>query len=93
MSSITFEDELRTQGMFYSLDAIDVSDLFPNIPHPIPTQEHHQDWKIAPDYVNYEEQQRWGGVRDTSTLDMDKFGEEIKLEDNKAWMKLQQVRL
>ena len=65
MSSNSFEDELRNQGMLYSLDAIDVSDLFPN---------------IAPDYVNNEEQQRVGGARDTSTLDMDKFGEEIKLE-------------
>jgi len=42
------------------------------------------DWETDPDYVNNmsEEQQRWGGARDTGTLDMDKFREEIKDEDS-----------
>ena len=31
-----------------------------------------------------EEQQRWGGARDTGTLDMDKFRQEIKQEDDQS---------
>ena len=40
------------------------------------------DWETDPDFVNTmsEEQQRWGGARDTGVLDMDKFREEIKQE-------------
>ena len=40
------------------------------------------DWETDPDYVNTmsEEQQRWGGARDTGVLDMDKFREEVKQE-------------
>ena len=50
------------------------------------------DWETDPDYVNNmsEEQQRWGGARDTGVLDMDKFREEIKQEDQAALIKRQQ---
>ena len=44
--------------------------------------EDDDDWETDPDYVNTmsEEQQRWGGARDTGVLDMDKFREEVKQE-------------
>merc|ERR1712112_417055 len=47
------------------------------------------DWETDPDFVNdmSEEQQRWGGARDTGTLDMEKFREEIKQEDAAAGAK------
>ena len=50
------------------------------------------DWETDPDYVNNmsEEQQRWGGARDTGVLDMNKFREEIKQEDQEALVKRQQ---
>ena len=55
-------------------------------------QDDDDDWETDPDYVNNmsEEQQRWGGARDTGTLDMDKFREEIKQEDSQAALKRQQ---
>ena len=36
-----------------------------------------------PDYVNNmsEEQQRWGGARDTGTIDMDAFRRDVQQED------------
>ena len=37
-----------------------------------------------------EEQQRWGGARDTGVLDMDKFREEIKQEHIAETKKRQQ---
>ena len=50
------------------------------------------DWETDPDYVNTmsEEQQRWGGARDTGVLDMDKFREEIKQEHINETKKRQQ---
>merc|ERR1712153_233050 len=47
------------------------------------------DWETDPDYVNEmsEEQQRWGGARDTGVLDMDKFREEVQRESNAAMKK------
>ena len=50
------------------------------------------DWETDPDFVNTmsEEQQRWGGARDTGVLDMDKFREEIKQEHINETKKRQQ---
>ena len=47
------------------------------------------DWETDPDFVNdmSEEQQRWGGARDTGALDMDKFREEIVKEADEATKK------
>ena len=44
------------------------------------------DWETDPDYVNNmsEEQQRWGGARDTGVLDMDKLRQEIITETSEA---------
>ena len=37
-------------------------------------QDSDDDWDTDHDVINMsEEQQRWGGARDTGTLDMDKF--------------------
>ena len=37
------------------------------------------DWETDPDYVNdmTEEQQRWGGARDTGVIDMNQLREQI----------------
>ena len=37
------------------------------------------DWETDPDYVNNmtEEQQRWGGARDTGVIDMNQLREQI----------------
>ena len=50
------------------------------------------DWETDPDYVNNmsEEQQRWGGARDTGILDMNQFREEIRQEDEAAGLKRQE---
>ena len=50
------------------------------------------DWETDPDYVNNmsEEQQRWGGARDTGVLDMNQFREEIRQEDEAARLKRQE---
>merc|ERR1712013_416049 len=63
-----------------------------NMPVGVMIQDDDDDWETDPDYVNNmsEEQQRWGGARDTGTLDMDKFREEIKQEDSQAALKRQQ---
>merc|ERR1711963_726351 len=54
----------------------------------IPTlnNDDDDDWETDPDYVNEmsEEQQRWGGARDTGVLDMDKFREEVRQESDAA---------
>merc|ERR1711892_1505360 len=62
------------------------------MPVGIMNQDDDDDWETDPDFVNNmsEEQQRWGGARDTGTLDMDKFREEIKQEDSQAGVKRQQ---
>ena len=54
--------------------------------------EDDDDWETDPDFVNTmsEEQQRWGGARDTGVLDMDKFREEIKQEHINETKKRQQ---
>ena len=59
---------------------------------PVILDNDDDDWETDPDYVNNmsEEQQRWGGARDTGVLDMDKFREEIKHEDTQARLKRQQ---
>merc|ERR1711892_9331 len=63
-----------------------------SMPVGIMNQDSDDDWETDPDYVNNmsEEQQRWGGARDTGTLDMDKFREEIRQEDSQAGIKRQQ---
>merc|ERR1711936_634663 len=63
-----------------------------NMPAGVMIQDDDDDWETDPDYVNNmsEEQQRWGGARDTGTLDMDKLREEIQQEDNQAGIKRQQ---
>ena len=50
------------------------------------------DWETDPDYVNNmsEEQQRWGGARDTGVLDMVQFRQEIRQEDEAARLKRQE---
>ena len=42
-------------------------------------EKDEDDWETDPDYVNTmtEEQQRWGGARDTGVLDMDKLRERL----------------
>ena len=49
-------------------------------------QEDEDDWETDPDYDNTmtEEQQRWGGARDTGVLDMDKLRETVMEEDKKG---------
>ena len=44
------------------------------------------DWETDPDFINNvtEEEQRWGGARDTGVLDMDKLRSDIRREDNQA---------
>merc|ERR1711892_23226 len=63
-----------------------------SMPVGIMNQDSDDDWETDPDYVDNmsEEQQRWGGARDTGTLDMDKFREEIRQEDSQAGIKRQQ---
>ena len=45
--------------------------------------QHCSDTVADPDYVNNmsEEQQRWGGARDTGTIDMDAFRRDVQQED------------
>lgn len=48
-------------------------------------QDSDDDWDTEHEVITMsEEQQRWGGARDTGTLDMDKFREDIKQEDASA---------
>ena len=49
-------------------------------------EKDEDDWETDPDYVNTmtEEQQRWGGARDTGVLDMDKLRETVMEEDKKG---------
>ena len=44
------------------------------------------DWETDPDYVNTmtEEEQRWGGARDTGVLDMEELRAEVRAEDRAA---------
>ena len=46
-------------------------------------EKDEDDWETDPDYVNTmtEEQQRWGGARDTGTIDMDAFRQGVQEED------------
>ena len=50
---------------------------------PRPGDEDDDDWETDPDFVNNmsEEQQRWGGARDTGTIDMDAFRRDVQQED------------
>ena len=67
------------------------SDIMPAI-IPRAGDDDDDDWETDPDYVNNmsEEQQRWGGARDTGVLDMNQFREEIKQEDTAARLKRQE---
>ena len=44
---------------------------------PRPGDEDDDDWETDPDFVNNmsEEQQRWGGARDTGVLDMNQVSQ------------------
>ena len=46
-------------------------------------EDEDEDWETDPDFVNTmtEEQQRWGGARDTGTIDMDAFRRDVQQED------------